>query len=1045
MRVNIFLKLSVLFFHIVISVYVFGQKQILTTGTVIDDKSREPLIGASITEKGTTNGTITDFEGKFSLKISANATISVSYLGYIAKELDVRSELPLVIELTETTRTLDELVVIGYGVQRKSDITGAISSISGKDVNNIPVPSAIQAIQGKAAGVQIIQNTGAPGSSSMIKIRGTGTINDADPLYVVDGFIVDGITHINPNDIANIEILKDAASSAVYGARSANGVVLITTRNGESGKLKINFDTYAGFSNPWREIKVLDIQNFALMRDYVDGSSNYSVDGKLFYSKNPLTSEYFYDAGKFQRIDTIARNSPDSWWNAVTQQGIKQQYNLSINGGTDQHKYLISVNYYDEKGIVKKSNYNKFSTRINSNDKLSSWLTAQSNFSYTYENRNLIPEGQNSILKRALYQSPMVYTYNNAGYYSESHPLAIINRNHNNINSHRIDLNFTLTATINKLMTYQFKVSDYVSFQNQNQFFEVNKLEESFMMPWDLTSVAKYQTTINKWEINNLVTFGWKNETHDINAVLGQTIEGYKHDFHYAIRRGADGNTDNFWYLSAGYKGDLTRGYANEWSSLGFIGRVNYNLLNRYLFQLNFRSDASSKFSANQRWGYFPSASAGWKFSSEPFMQNADWLSLGKLRIGWGKLGNNRIDEYARYTVIDNQFNYAFGTGSHILFPGGSSTTLGNPNIRWEKTETFNIGLDLGFFNNKLTASIEVFDKLTSDMLLRVPVPVSAGLDDAPMTNAGSVNNRGIELIANYKGQFNKLKYEVGFNISWIKNTVVGLGTGNEPIFGARLSEPSILDYITKTEVGRPIGGFYGYITNGIFNSIDEVKASAQYEEMNIPNTTPGDFRFKDLNGDGRITADDRTYLGSPHPDFVFGLPITLSYSNFDLSIFFQGQTGNKIFNVMEYYLNSAHGGGNLYADIRSKHWAGDYRPDRAFFPQNHNAVVPDLDGADRPRNFRASNFYIKDGSYLRLQNIRLNYNFPQSICKMLKINELSVFAGAYNLLTFTRYNGFDPEIGKNVDSQSNNLYLGVDHGNYPQARTITTGLKFSF
>lgn len=1043
MKCIITFRQNLLFVCLFISLTVVGQKQI--NGTIIDEKTREALIGATITEKGANNGTITDINGKFNLKLALNATIIVSYMGYVSKEIVIANDKPLVIELSEKARTLDEVVVIGYGVQRKSDVTGAISSISGKDINNVPVASAMQAIQGKAAGVQIVQNTGAPGSSSMIKIRGTGTINDADPLYVVDGFIVDGITHINPNDIANIEILKDAASCAVYGARSANGVVLITTKNGESGKLKINFDTYAGFSQSWREIKVMDIQNFALMRDYVDGSSNYSVDGKLFQSKDPLTSNYYYDAGKFQRIDTIARNSPRTWWDAVTQPGLKQQYNLSINGGTEQHKYLISVNYYDEKGIVKKSDYNKFSTRINSNDKIASWLTAQSNLLYTFEGRNIVPEGQNGVLKRALYQSPMVYTYNNAGYYSESHPLAIIDRNHDFQNTHRIDLNFTLTAKINSLLSYQFKVSDYVSFQNRDQFFEVNKPDESFLMPWDLTSVAKYQTTINKWEVNNLLTFGWKNDKHDINAVIGQTVEGYNFDYHYAIRRGADGNTDNYWYLSAGYKGDLTRGYANEWTSLGFLGRINYNLLNRYLFQVNFRSDASSKFSPKERWGYFPSASVGWKFSSESFLQNADWLSLGKLRFGWGKLGNNRIDEYARYTIIENQFNYAFGTGNHILYPGGASTVLGNPNIRWEKTETYNIGLDLGFFNNKLTTSIEVFNKLTTDMLLRVPVPVSAGLNDAPMTNAGAVNNKGIELIANYKGDIGKLKYEVGFNVSWIRNEVVSLGTGNEPIYGARLTEPSILDYITKTEVGKSIGGFYGYVTDGIFNTLDEVEASAQYEEMNIPNTTPGDFRFKDLNGDGRITADDRTYLGSPHPDFVFGLPITLSYANFDLSVFFQGQTGNKIFNVMEYYLNSAHGGGNLYADIRSKHWSGDYRPDRAFFPENHNATVPDLDGADRPRNFRASDFYVKDGSYVRLQNIRLNYNFPQAVCRLLKLNDLSVFAGAYNLLTFTRYNGFDPEVGKNGDSEGNNLYLGVDHGNYPQARTITTGLKFSF
>lgn len=637
--------------------------------------------------------------------------------------------------------------------------------------------------------------------------------------------------------------------------------------------------------------------------------------------------------------------------------------------------------------------------------------------------------------------------YNSAGYYYESHPVAMIERYHNTTKGHRVDLNLSLTAKISKLFTYQFKVADYINVQTTNRFSEVNKLEEAFVLPTDLTTIIRSQNLINKLEINNLLTFAWNNKVHDINAIVGHTVENYKNDYHNAQSRGSDGNTNTYWYLSSGYTGEYAVGYVNDWSAVGFVSRFNYNLLDRYLLQLNFRADGSSKFSKKQRWGFFPSVSLGWKFSSESFLENADWLSLGKIRFGWGKLGNNRINETAGYTIITNDYNYAFGTGMHILYPGATATTLGNPDITWEKTESYNLGLDFGLFRNKMSGSLEVFDKFTTDMLLRVPVAVSAGLEDAPMTNAGSVRNKGIEFLVNYKGG-RAFTYNIGFNISYIKNEVVSLGTDNEPVWGAFLSESSILDYVTKTEVGRPIGSFFGYVTDGIFNDMDEVMNSAQYQvgknELDQP-TRPGDFRFIDINGDGVIDASDRTYLGSPHPYFIFGIPMSFGYKNFDLSIFFQGQTGNKVFNVMDYYLTSAHGTGNVYADLRSRHWSGSYRTDRKFFPENLNASIPDLDASDTPRNFRTSNYYVKDGSYMRLQNIRLTYTFPERISRYLSMSDFSVYVGAYNLLTFTNYNGLDPEVGKAIDSESNNLYMGVDHGTYPQARTFVIGLKLGF
>lgn len=1030
-KLIIFITLLSIFFTI------NAQELFKVSGLVVDSKRNDPIIGASIVEKGTSNGVITNANGEFTIKLKKDSKILVRFIGYSSTELTPKSG-QNVIQLVEQSTNLKDVIVIGYGVQKKSDVTGAISSITAKDISSVPVSSPIQALQGKASGVQVIQNTGAPGAATTIKIRGTGTVNNSDPLYVVDGFIVEDISQINSGDIANIEILKDAASCSIYGARSANGVVLVSTKTGQSGKLKINFDTYSGISNPWKVIQVMNAGNFALMRDYVNGTNNYSADGKLYYSKNATTGELYYDDAKFQRIDSLKRNSPSSWWDAVTQTGLKQQYNISVSGGNEANKYMISANYYTEKGIVKTSDYDRFSSRINLSNKLAKWLTINSSLTYANENRDIVPEGQDGLLKKALYQSPLVFTYNTAGYFSEDHPIAMLNRNHNNSKADNLNINAELNAKINQSLTYQFKVSDISIFTNQKKFTEVQKLNENFVMPTDLTSIEKWNTTSNKIEINNILSYSLSKGKHDLNAIIGQTLELYTLNSEYAIKKGTSSNSDYLWYLSSGYTGDKVTETENDWSAIGYLGRINYAYDNKYLLQLNFRSDASSIFSSSNRWGYFPSFSVGWKFKNEDFLKDVDWLSTGKFRFGWGQLGNNRINEYARYTLVNNNYNYSYGAGNHILYPGTTSTTMGNDNIRWEKAESTNVGLDLGFLNNKLTTTFEYFNRLTSDMLLSVPVVLSAGLATAPMVNAGSVSNYGFEFNVNYKGSIHNFKYEIGFNASYIRNKVISLGSGNEPVYGAYLSETSIVAYVTKTEVGKPIGCFYGYVTDGIFNSTQEVAQSAQNDGV----TKPGDFRFKDLNGDGKITAEDRTYLGSPHPDFVFGAPISISYKNIELSMFFQGQTGNKIFNVMEYYLNSAHGAWNVYSDLRNIQWAGTTIANRLFFPANPNGTVPDLDAADLPKNFRASNFYVKDGSYLRLKNVTINYNFPESICKSIKLENLTAYIGAYNLLTFTKYNGLDPEIGKNIGSEDNNLYLGVDHGNYPQARTFTIGIK---
>lgn len=668
------------------------------------------------------------------------------------------------------------------------------------------------------------------------------------------------------------------------------------------------------------------------------------------------------------------------------------------------------------------------------------------NLSYSNENRDLVPEGKKSLLKRTLYQNPLVRIHDTKGYWSEDHPLAQLERFHSSKKRDRFDLNATLSADFLKYFNYQFKASYYVAPNTNRRFTEVNKLTEDFAMT-DLSQIYKYTNTINKWEINNLLNFNWNNDYHTISALVGQTAEGYKNSYQESTKRGTPSNDENQWYLSSGYTGDKTYGLDRNWTAVGFISRVNYSFRDRYLLQANVRVDGSSKFAKENRWGIFPSVSLGWKFSSESFMRDLTWLTLGKLRVGWGKLGNNRIDELACYTYLVSQYNYPYGQGTHTLQPGYTALTIGNPDIRWEKTETFNAGIDLAFLNNRILFGFEYFDKRTTDMLIAVPTVPSAGLVTNPMTNAGAVRNYGVETQLTYRETIGKFSFDVGFNLSWIRNKVTSLGTGNEPIWGDRLDEGSIANAVTKTAVGHPIGSFYGFVTDGLFQTSEEVRASAQYEpgKMDSEQTTRvGDFRFKDLNGDGRITDEDRTYLGSPLPDFVFGVPLNFRYSGFELSIFFQGQTGNKIFNVMDYYLYNA-ANGNCYSDLRGKHWSGQMTDNRSYFPLNTSATVPDLDPDDAARNFRSSDFLVKDGSYLRLKELRLSYSFKPALIKKLGLSSLVLSATAYNLLTFTKYDGFDPEVGKVDGTEENNLNMGVDHGNYPQARSFTFGIKFGF
>lgn len=1035
-------RLTALIISTLVVVSAWAQ-QPSVSGVVTDKETGEPLIGVTVRISGQTSGTVTDLDGRYTVHASQNATLDFTYMGYKKLTVAVGGRRQIDVQMQSDTQVLDELVVIGYGVQKKSDITGSISSVAGKDINDMPVSSALQALQGRAAGVNIIQNTGAPGGKTTIKIRGTGTVNDADPLYVVDGFVVDDIDYLNPNDIDNVEIFKDAASSAIYGSRAANGVVAITTKSGKEGKTHVTYDGYIGVSNPWKKIDVMGPEDYALMSDYLTNNNRYSYQGQLYMSPD-AGGNLVYDPAKAFELDTIRHNSAGNYWDSVTRTGIKQQHAVSVSGGTDKTQYLASASYYNEKGIVRTSDYQRFNARLNVKNQIARWLTMTANVAFTSDGRNGVPEGSASILKQALAESPMTYLHDAKGYWYSNNPLAVLDRNNDSSHSQRTDMNLSLDAKILKGLTYQLKVSYYNTRQTNDNFTEVWGLNEDFAMPTSLTEVYKYQMNTGKWEVDNLLTYMLNAGKHNLTLLGGQVLEGMKTSYQQSSRRGTPSNEDVFHYLSSAYTGDKTYGLDRQWTSVGWIGRVNYSFDDTYLLQANIRADGSSKFSKRNRWGIFPSVSLGWKFSNLSWLRDQAWLSLAKLRVGWGLLGNNRIDELARYTYLTSGYNYPYGLGNHILWEGSTATVLGNDDIKWEKSQSFNVGFDFSLLNNRLMLTAEYFNRKTTDMLLRVPTVISTGLDQAPMTNAGAVRNWGFEYDVKWRDRIGQdFRYEIGFNLSWIKNEVTSLGTGNEPIWGTTAGL-AIDDPVTKTAVGQPIGSFFGYVTDGIFQTYDEVRASAQYDfgkNYWEQTTKPGDFRFKDMNGDGRITAEDRTYLGSPLPKFVFGIPLSAGYKDFDLSIFMQGQTGNKIFNVMDNVLYNA-ANGNVYSDLRSQHWSGQLIEGREYFPLNTGASVPDLRASDQNQNFRASDFFVHDGSYLRMKEVRLSYSVPQQLLQRIGISSLTLSLTGYNLLTLTSYNGLDPEVGRVVGTEGNNLSMGVDFGNYPQARSFTFGVK---
>ena len=1044
----------IILLFVLLSVYrVSGQ---VVSGTVVDSSNGEPLIGAAVVLLNSQNGVITDLDGHFELtSVPKEGQIEISYLGYKTQVVSFRFGQILHVTLVNESQSLDEVVVIGYGVQKRSDLTGSVSSVDMSDVNNIASTNLAQALQGKASGVEVVQNSGAPGSGTSIRIRGMGTVNDSDPLYIVDGTPMDDIDNLSSDEIESIEILKDAASAAIYGARAANGVVLITTKDASKSKKKfnMNFGASAGWQDIIKTPDVLSASEYAQYYDYILNGYNYTV----------MQSDGVLGIADFQK--PLVENAND-WWNMTTRRGMMFKANLALSGGDKNLNYYVSGNFTRQDGIVKRSDYQRtsFTAKINARPVKNLLIQALAN--YSLSNQTVVPSGSSSVIKAAQIYNPLTTETDDKDAWTYRTPTELLRRLTYEKKRQQFRGQLNLSWDIITGLTFASRAS-FITKNSSVDRMQVGNTSEL------VVGKNKYTVIINPVSSRD---FSWDNtlsltildekgknaltkvKDHNLNIMVGQVMEMSSSDYAYSTGYGYGGYDKEFNSMDFASFEQRSSSYKSGWNALGFIGRLNYNWKGRYYLQSNFRADASSRFSKKNRWGFFPSVSVGWKLTGEEWMQEQNIVSLLKLRAGWGQLGNNKIDDLSRFTLLKyNNEDYIYGIGIPGLTTGMSVTQYGNEDIRWERTESWTIGVDLNLLNNRLTSSFEYFVKDTKDMLLEVPIVYSSGYPNTPWQNSGSVRNSGFEIQLGWKDKRGNFEYEISGNLTHVKNVVTSLGAQGEPIYGGNLSSPNDLGYVTRTTVGLPIACYYGYRTAGLMQPSD-FDADGNPLVPVIESTiayAPGDMKFMDINGDGKIDENDRTVIGSPHPDFYYGFKVDMKYKGIELSMFFQGTHGNDIFNVMKYFnysyvsfngSNNGSWGGepsNVNRDwfnrVYRAEGASDYR---SYWGANVDADVPKPSSvsARSKDNYRASDFYVEDGSYFRLKNLQLSYSLPRKLVSSWKMEELKVYFSATNVFTITHYNGLDPETGKTDGTETNNLSIGIDEGTYPQSRTYMFG-----
>ena len=1049
------LSLIVLLLNLIfISVY---AQNIQVKGVVVSGSDNEPLPGVNVVLKNNSSiGTVTDLNGNFTLSVPENAVLSVSYIGYMHQDVAVRGQSFLKITLQEDSETLDEVVVVGYGVQKKSVVTASIAKVSADDLSRIGSTRVDNALKGLASGVTVTSSSGQPGASSQIRVRGIGTINNSDPLYIVDGMPIEGgIDYLNPNDIQSIEVLKDAASGAVYGARAANGVILVTTKTGQMGKTSLTYDFSYGWQRPWKERSVLNATEYAIMMN----------EGLMNSGQAPKYNDpYSYGTGTNWQKETFNYNAP-----IMSNQ-------VSLSGASEKVNYLLSLGFFKQDGIVGgnygRSNYERLTLRSNTSytlfeNKTRNWLNSlklTSNISYarvkstgietnsSYGSAlgsalalspilSVYAEGQAAQDQLDLYSTNSAYTpmydpnngklYTLAGtdYNEMVNPLALLSLPADKGWSHKFVANFTAELAIWDGLKFRTSYGADLAFWGNDGYTQLYYLTANNNAT--RTNVYSSSSRGTVWQIENMLTYDKSFGKNTFSVLLGQSAKKSNGFYLGGSRFGMIDMTGEKAYIDycngLQEDGDMNvYGGANAQATLAsMFARLSYNYDERYMFQFTIRRDGSSRFGSNNHYAIFPSVSAGWNITNEKFMEDRfDWLSNAKLRFSWGKNGNENIGNFMYTVLTSGNNNYILGTGESMV-NGVKASGLANPDLKWEESEQYDLGLDFGFLNNALTFTIDYYKKKTNGMLMEMNIPSYVG-ESKPIGNVGKMENQGVEMEAAYRIVRKDWSIRVGGNATYLKNRLIEYG--NESGW-ENLDSFQGIGTITRAENGLPFPYFYGYKTAGIFQNMDEVRAYTYTNadgsvSMIQPNAVPGDVRFVDVNGDGVIDADDRTKIGKGMPDWTFGINLNATFKGFDFSMLWQGTVGNQIFDATRRTDISST---NLPEWMLAR-WTGE----------GTSNTIPRFVIGDNV-NWQSSDLYVKNGNYFRLKNIQLGYTLPQRLTNHVFISNLRIYVAAENLVTFTKYDGFDPEISSGGTS------LGIDRGVYPQARTLSLGFNLTF
>jgi TonB-linked SusC/RagA family outer membrane protein len=1019
-------------------------------GTVTDADGN-PIIGANIFIEGTTEGTVSDIDGKFTLPVSNIGAIQVSasFVGYLKETQSVTvtdgGTASIDFLLIEDLQQLSEVVVIGYGSIKKSDVTGAVATVRPEDLTQLSTISVQEAMQGRVAGVLVTSNTGAPGDGVKVRIRGVSTINNSDPLYVVDGFPISDISYINPSDIESMEVLKDASSTAIYGNRGANGVVLITTKKGKAAETTVSFDMYYGMLKNNKKIDLLNAMEFAEAKylsfdNYADVRNNEAL--RLRGSGSPLDDT----------LQWVLNNNytGTDWQDAVIRTGTVQNYSLSISGGTENYKYNISGNYFREDGIIKNAWYRRYLLRYNSQLKISKRVTGDIGLSYvnreqTNYDQDIYGQG---ILPPALYADPIsrVYQegtdqYGPVDISQTTNPVAAADRmKYNRTYSDQLVTNLGLNIEIIKGLTFDSRFGASIIYNRPKRYipeYNIGSKDLSTQSSLDET----HQRT-SSWNNSNYFTYSRELSGHSFTLMAGQEWQ-YFDDFRTRVRTFDIPNDPNLYFATASpgataasVNQEPSRDNRYEWQAalFSFYGRINYSYQGKYLLQANIRRDGSSKLTPEYRWGNFPSWSAGWNLKGENFMDNVDLISALKVRISWGKTGNEGsvTDVYSPYAQVSPGL-YTLGQDGTQL-EGQIQTVNPNDKLQWEIVKQWNYAVDFGFFNNKLTGTVDYFTKSTEGMIVIVPPPLFTGTN-ASAGNVGNMENKGIEISLNYRNSEHDLKYEIGGNITFLDHPMVTqLAEEGQEIFAGTAGK---IRNINRTAAGEEMGYFYGYKTDGLLSQEDLDNYPELYPAGNL--YFPGQLKLVDTNGDGVIDPLDKTNIGSANPDFMYAMNFNFEYKGFDLKLFFQGVYGNEMINTLNaWLLVPAEGNQNLSPEVLN-----------SWTEENQNTTVPRLVQGNAIFNTYFNDYLVEDASYFRLKNLQLGYTLPNTLSEKIGMKNLRIYFSAENLLTITQYSGLDPEVGNfQYDStigRRNPLSQGLDDASYPIAKRFLFGLNVSF